>query len=586
MTITQLLSARCQFMIPRFQREYSWEKRNYDEFINDMIACLKIQNGQICDVPYFLGTMLFIGNLEMAGRTLDVVDGQQRLTIITILFSAISDHFREIGKDKLSQKIFEYIMTEDDNGTQVRILQSKTHYPFFSFYIQDREKKVDRIATSEEEVCIQETFDYLYQRTSEKSLRTALYKTCGKEYVNSISYEDILKALRDQVLKSLVVIISTEERDDANSIFEILNAKGKRLASVDLIKNQIFSVVDTVEPADFADVTWNSIKRNLYSGNETIGMTTFFRHYWVSKYSASSEKQLYDKFLKNIKPVNEEVYKKFLTDMEKNSKYYMRIVNPNRNDYQNKKEYYWLVQCLDYLSNKFNIVQIRIALLAVFEKKEDGLISAAKFKMFVKYLEGFHFVYNAILSRKANVLDSPYATFARKLRECTTKEESHSCLDELINKLDTYYPTYDEFKKVFTQLKYSKQEIPDNMKTKYVINKLECFFSADKHEVFDDNGSVEHILAETSGEDALNIGNLILLEISLNNEAGKKSYIEKRNIYQKSKYDWTRYFENEHSTWSQEDIEKRAEHMADIYYYQVLNRKAPCDKGISYSEIC
>ena len=41
--------------------------------------------------------MLFIGNLEMAGQTLDVVDGQQRLTIITILFSAISDHFREIS---------------------------------------------------------------------------------------------------------------------------------------------------------------------------------------------------------------------------------------------------------------------------------------------------------------------------------------------------------------------------------------------------------------------------------------------------------------------------------------------------------
>ena len=100
MTITQLLSSRCQFSIPRFQREYSWEKRNYQEFFDDMLGCLKIDgNGKICDMPYFLGTMLFIGNLEMAGQTLDVVDGQQRLTIITILFSAISDHFREIGND-------------------------------------------------------------------------------------------------------------------------------------------------------------------------------------------------------------------------------------------------------------------------------------------------------------------------------------------------------------------------------------------------------------------------------------------------------------------------------------------------------
>ena len=70
MTITQLLSSRCQFSIPRFQREYSWEKRNYREFIDDMIACLRITDKAIYDSPYFLGTMLFIGNLEMAGQTL------------------------------------------------------------------------------------------------------------------------------------------------------------------------------------------------------------------------------------------------------------------------------------------------------------------------------------------------------------------------------------------------------------------------------------------------------------------------------------------------------------------------------------
>ena len=143
MTITQLLSSRCQFSIPRFQREYSWERRNYQEFFDDMLDCLKIDaNGKIFDMPYFLGTMLFIGNLEMAGQTLDVVDGQQRLTIITILFSAISDHFREIGNDKLSKRIFQYIMTEDDNGDLVRILQSKTHYPFFSYYIQDIKNEI------------------------------------------------------------------------------------------------------------------------------------------------------------------------------------------------------------------------------------------------------------------------------------------------------------------------------------------------------------------------------------------------------------------------------------------------------------
>lgn len=573
MTITQLLSSRCQFSIPRFQREYSWEKRNYREFIDDMISCLRITNGTIYDTPYFLGTMLFIGNLEMSGQTLDVVDGQQRLTIITILFSAISDHFRELGNKKLSERIFQYIMTEDDNGDSVRVLQSKTHYPFFSYYIQEIEKSTEWEASSEEEVCIQETFEFLYQSTSESSLRSALYKLYGKKYVDSISYEDILKALRDQVLKSLVVIISTGERKDANSIFEILNAKGKRLASVDLIKNQIFSVLVTTEPADFADVTWNKIKDILYSRNETVGMTTFFRHYWVSKYSPSSEKQLYDKFMKKIIPANDETYKNFLQDMEKNARYYMQIVNPSRLDYQNKKEYFWLVQSFDYLSDKFNIVQIRIALMAILEIKEHGLITTKKFKNLIQYLEGFHFVYNAVLSRKSNVLDSPYASFARKLRVCQTKEQANGCIEKLKDKLDKFYPSYNDFKNKFIQLKYSKQDGPDNMKVKYIINKMHCYFSNGKEEVFSNNGSIEHVLPESSGDIALNIGNLILLEIKLNSNAGQMSYADKKNMYYlESNYNWVKDFVEEHVSWTEEDINIRAENMAYIYYHKILER--------------
>lgn len=574
MTITQLLSSRCQFSIPRFQREYSWERRNYQEFFDDMLKCLKIDaNGKICDTPYFLGTMLFIGNLEMAGQTLDVVDGQQRLTIITILFSAISDHFREVGNDKLSERIFQYIMTEDDNGDLVRVLQSKTHYPFFSYYIQDIKKEIKEEANSEEEICIQETFEYLYQRTSENSLRSSLYKLYGKKYVDNIAYEDILKALRDQVLKSLVVIITTAEREDANSIFEILNAKGKRLASVDLIKNQIFSVAITTEPADFADVTWNKIKNILYGRNETVGMATFFRHYWVSKYSQSSEKKLYDKFMNKIKPANDKTYKEFLKGMEKNAEYYMRIVNPSRRDYQNKKQYFWLVQSLDYLSDKFNIVQIRIILMAVLEIKDRGLISMNKFKNLVQYLEGFHFIYNAVLSRRSNVVDSPYASSARKLRKCQTKEQVDKCIEELKNKLDKQYPSYNDFKNKFIQLKYSKQDTPDNIKVKYIINKMYCYFSNGKEEIFPDNGSIEHILPESSGERALNIGNLILLEIKLNNDAGQATYADKRQkYYLESNYDWVKNFIDEHISWTEEEVLVRAENMADIYYHKILER--------------
>ena len=324
--VTSLLSTRCQFEIPRFQRDYSWETKHYQEFIDDMLENLKFDNNTVTPTDYFLGTMLFIGTMEKPGNLLKVVDGQQRLTTITILFSALSDHFKEVGEDKLSEKIFEYIMSEDNNGEIVRILKSESSYPFFSYFIQDRKKTEGRAPSSEEEECIKIAYEYLYKRTSEPELKRYFPEQYDKKYETSKLYVNLLKAIRDQVLNSTIVTICTKDKQDSNRIFEILNAKGKRLASIDLIKNIIFENLKTTEPVDDAEVKWEEIKNSLYSGNNTVGLATFFRHYWSSKYSnGSSENKLYDSFKKTIKG-NSLSYKEFLEDLVKNAKYSNKLL--------------------------------------------------------------------------------------------------------------------------------------------------------------------------------------------------------------------------------------------------------------------
>ena len=129
-TIKELLLSGRQFVIPRFQREYSWERKNYKEFLDDMLDCLIVNNGRISYDQYFLGTMLFVGDcFDDDKMEIDVVDGQQRLTTITILFSALSDRFLQLQQDVLSQQMFKYIMTCDDDGNEVRIQRtcSKTY---------------------------------------------------------------------------------------------------------------------------------------------------------------------------------------------------------------------------------------------------------------------------------------------------------------------------------------------------------------------------------------------------------------------------------------------------------------------------
>lgn len=570
-TIKQLLLSGKQFVIPRFQREYSWDKKNYQEFLEDMIDSLHIVDGTITYDQYFLGTMLFIGDLaDVSDKEILVVDGQQRLTTITILFSALSDKFRSVNEEGLSSQLFKYVMTKDDDNNDVRILKSKSHYPFFAYYIQDLDKTTPTTPDSEEEICIKETYDYFSKGLNEGAIKKFLERKHGKDIVDSLPYVDILKAIRDQVLNSTIIVISTDDENQANRVFEILNAKGKRLAHIDLIKNKVFEMLNKKEPADYAEETWSAIKSALHSASESIGLATFYRHYWISKYKKTPSSKLYDEFVKTKELKTVEQYKQFLNDMLKNAKYYMQIVNPKSDDYDNRKEYAWLVQSLKILSNDFNIVQVRIALLALFDLKDRDLISPKQFKSTVLYLEKFHYAYNTVLALRANRLETIYSKFAIEARKSDSKDKTNTIINEqLIKPLEEIYPSEISFCERFMTLYYSKKDTSSNLKTKYAINKLNCFF-ADK-ELFEADGSIEHIYPESNGEVAYNIGNLILLELKINNEAGQLDYQEKiKNYYKNSQYKWIQSFVEKNPEWDESKIIFRASALANVFYNSIL----------------
>lgn len=571
-TVRDLLGSKRQFVIPRFQREYSWDKKNYQEFLEDMLGNLIIKDGRISSSQYFLGTMLFIGNFaEGTEQEIQVVDGQQRLTTITILFSAMSDIFLTLGEQTLSRQLFAYIMTEDDDGNEVRILKSKTSYPFFSYFIQDKEKKMSPDATTEEEHCIKETYEYFRAQLTEAKLKSMLKRKHGSEIVEALSEIDVLKALRDQVLNSTFISISTTDREQANKIFEILNAKGKRLAYIDLIKNKIFEVLNKVEPADFAEETWKNIKETLSFGKESVGLATFYQHFWSSKYKKVSSNNLYEAFNSTIKK-SETEYTEFIKELLKNAKIYMQIVNPKREDYNNRKEYFGIVQSLSCINNYFNVVQVRIALLALFDTKQRGIVDFTMLRDTLSCLENFHFAYNAILANRTNRLEKIYSSFAIALRKSQTKAEAKCVIrDKLVAPLDELFPTFDSFSEKFVALSFTKKDKVSNVKTKYAINKLNSLYS--NNEVFANDGTIEHIIPEKEQGNTLNIGNLILLEDNLNVEAGHENYANKCAVYAKSNYIWVKNFVAQHEQWDSSMIEQRAKEMAKVYYTEILKRR-------------
>lgn len=562
-TIKSLLKSGRQFIIPRFQRDYSWEKKNCEEFLDDIMKGLSYKDEKIETSSYFLGTMLFIGNFdERNDKEIQVVDGQQRITTITILFSAISDIFREKGEEKLSELIFSYIMTSDDDGNPVRIIKSESSYPFFSYFIQDREKEQISPPSSEEEVCIQSTYKLFRYRLEEKNLIAFLLEHCDG-FDSSVGYVDILKAIRDQILNCIFISISTDDGMQAYRIFEILNAKGKKLAAIDLIKNRLFEKLRKTEPADFAKCKWNELKSILNECDVTsVGIGTFYRHFWNSCYKQTGSNQLYEKFLSVIKHND---YEAFLNSLVENAKYYVQIIKPSREHYKNRKEYYWLVQSFKVLTDFFGIAQVRVVLMALLWAKDAEKISSKDFKKAILFLENFHFAYTAIMSGKANRLDGIYSKIAIRVRKCSNKEQTRKVLEsELYDCLKKLVPTEEQFTERFVELCYTKKSTPSNMKCKYALLKLNCYFQ--KKDTFEDDSSIEHILPESEGRNANNIGNLILLESSLNTEADNKDFADKIPIYKKSNYVWVKQFTTNHHLLEKYVIQDRAKQMASLYY--------------------
>lgn len=569
-TIKDLLVSGHQFEIPRFQRAYSWEKRHYAEFLTDIISNLRISDGTIMADAYFVGTMLFIGNFVDANKNvIKVVDGQQRLTTITILFSVLSDLFKENGDEPLAQRIFNYIMGKDDDNQDVRILKTKSNYPYFAFYIQDYKKEHIQEPDSEEEENIRQTYEYFKTQLQDKRLRTTLKQNMGAVAVDRLAYIDILKAIRDQVLACTFISISTSSNDQANRIFEILNAKGKRLDEVDLIKNLIFEVLNSEEPADYANESWTKIRKTIEDVESGVGISTYYRHFWSAVYKRTTSGKLYDDF-KRLIHKNKTHYKVFLGEMEDYASLYAQIINPNISNYKNRQEYRWLVQSLDALTNTFGIVQVRVPLMALLDAKRRDVISMAAFKKCITYLENFHFAFNVIVSDRGNKLDTSYSKFAVELHKSQNKAASQALVDGLITKMNEFFPSYNKFRDEFVKLRFLKEPQPSNTKAKYALYKLNAYYAGE--EVFPSNLSVEHILPESESSDSCSIGNLILLETTLNNEAGEKRYEIKKTVYRKSKVKWVFQFLDERPIWGKDAFPERANEMARVYYTRIFGR--------------
>lgn len=573
-TIATLLNCKKKFEIPRFQREYSWEKPQLKEFFEDIVSRVHVaENGELTTTEYFWGTTLFVGSFTDATcKSLQVVDGQQRLTTITIFLSCIRKAFLNINNTKLAETTQSYIMSKDDNGDNFAILVNETPYPYFQNVVQ-AENASGAHAVSDEENNIKNAVDYFSVCLKRDRISKFFNDKFGAE--NQFEIADIYKVIRDQLLNSVIIAVSTQDKNQANMIFEILNAKGKSLDQLDLIKNQIFSVMKSETPSDEAKVLWKKIKDKLYSRAMSVDMSVFFNHYWASKYKHTTYKKLYEQFKSVIKKT-ENAYMGFLEDLLQHADYYLKITNPNLSDFDNKIEFRNVYYYLCFL-NDINIRQSRILILALFDmrKGDNSLIST---KAFVKCLQNlciFHLIYNGLYSQGTNILEKLYSTTANALRTLNSREEVNQKLGEMYaemgKSLNRVVSKYNVLFQSFEGLKYSaKINTSDNPKAKFFL-RMNYELSA----AYPTDASIEHIANEDAENSyTLMVGNLIPLEAAINNSIPKTADFSAKvnNSYINSNYPMVKEFVDQYhdqNVWGANEIKTRTNAMAKKFceYY-------------------
>lgn len=566
-SIDDTLRLQRKYVIPRFQREYSWESDELSEMYEDLIDNIVYKNGGLRTTDYFIGSLVLVGddddtsNIERL-----VVDGQQRLMTFTIAFSVLSQKFLEIGETKLSEKTHLNVMGEDNDGNIYAKVVNENPKPFFQTRIQQKQLDFTMIPQSIEEKRILSAYNYFDRMLKEASLIKNIRD--NNPGLGEIKYVDALKAFRDQILKCKVIYVTVKSLDDAYNIFEVLNAKGKDLTPTDMIKNSIFSILTDEEPLDLASEKWKSIRESI-KRCDNVDFNVFYRHFWLSKYCLSTSKKLVANFNKYI-PKTIADYTSFLNSIDIAAERYAKIVSPNRDDWS-QPENLFVYTTLNAFSI-FNVTQVRVFLLALLEIRDKKLISYKNFKKVLLYLEHYHLIFTAVCSKRPSGLERRYSSYARILRNCNDKTDTSDCINNLITDLETTLPEQQEFKNAFLSIVYISDKEKDKKLVQYILRKLETYYAS--NELKPNSFTIEHILPDSLGIFEVGmIGNLLPLGEKLNNDIQDRDFQYKMTRYPESKYVSVKKFIEQYSTfdkWSKTDIVQRTEQIAAILYSNII----------------
>ncbi|KFH28732.1 DUF262 and DUF1524 domain-containing protein [Helicobacter pylori] len=518
-----------QLVIPIYQRLYSWDKEQCKQLWDDII---KIGGDDKMD-GHFIGSILYvIHDLKHSDNTLLIIDGQQRLTTITLLLTALRNHWSDkrkeienhylINSDKDGDKKFRLILSESDKDTLLSLIDK------------------DRRKPSDPSLKIVENFK-LFEEWIRK---------------NTNQLETILEGLR----KLTIVWISLGEKDDPQLIFESMNSKGMELTQTDLIRNYIVMETEIEKQEGFYNKYWRAMEEEFKQNEKWFDR--FVRHYLTIK---TREIPNINKVYAALKDYRQKEWigiEDLLKDLQKYCGYFCRIVFKKEADKDLNKALGFLVD--------LEMDVIYPLLLELYSDYNDGVLSKADFIPIIALIESY-ICRRAVCGLSTNSLNKVFPSFTKHIQ----KDEYFKSLKAHFGSLTEKqrFPNNDEFKNLFITIDFYHFK-----KNKYFFERLENFER--KERVYTHEYTTEHIMPQTLTEEwerdlgenfqeihnkcLHTIGNLTLTGYNL--EYSNKSFQEKQGMEKGFKDSPLRLNQGlrDLESFGEEWIKKRANDLADL----------------------
>lgn len=510
-TVYDLLNDK-MYLIPVNQRKYVWNDNNWQEFWEDIDLVYKenITN-------HFIGSIVLEREKSQEGirNCFSIIDGQQRITTITIFFAVLAFVYAKNHNKEYFAGLNKPLFVRDDKNESHPILSEKANVDV-SLLVEKIFKHGNHcIENSTEMVSLKELFD--------ECDTPVIIKKCFKFFYDKITVTadkdmQIVKKFQSIVIDIRYIDIVAENDEDAYTIFEILNARGQALTDFELLRNFLLKYASKDQK--------DGVHQKLKNISSLLGdaADTFLSHYVIHKYGIKTNKNNMRPYKVIVSEEKANSKEDLLNDLDLKSKYYSKILNHDGCSPLEKKIFSFFKPRRQQ--------QFRPLVLSLMHQLDLGALSLEKYEENMQFLYEFFICYHLIGEQNSNKIQDVVHNYSKDIEN----QFSLELLDNFKKSMTDRIPNEQNFCNSIKNIRFSNhwKAYSDNRKRENVRAIFEVLERELGYKGDFSGCNIEHCYPDSASEENCQIGNMMLLEKPINDKCDSKALAQKIDYYKNS----------------------------------------------------